>query len=75
MTIATRFTDLVGCEVPIQQAGMGGASTPELAAAVSSAGGLGMLTATTPAADVVRGLATDAEHLLSLTLSGILVFG
>jgi nitronate monooxygenase len=45
MTITTRFTELVGCEVPIQQAGMGAASTPELAAAVSNAGGLGMLAA------------------------------
>jgi nitronate monooxygenase len=45
MTIVTRFTERVGCEVPIQQAGMGAASTPELAAAVSNAGGLGMLTA------------------------------
>jgi nitronate monooxygenase len=45
MTIATAFTELVGCDVPIQQAGMGAASTPELAAAVSNAGGLGMLTA------------------------------
>jgi nitronate monooxygenase len=44
--IATRFTELVGCEVPVQQAGMGAASTPELAAAVSNAGGLGMLAAT-----------------------------
>ncbi len=46
MTISTAFTDLVGCQLPIQQAGMGGASTPELAVAVSNAGGLGMLTAT-----------------------------
>ena len=46
MTISTRFTELVGCEVPIQQAGMGSVSTPELAAAVSNAGGLGMLAAT-----------------------------
>ena len=46
MTISTPFTELVGCRFPIQQAGMGGASTPELAAAVSNAGGLGMLTAT-----------------------------
>jgi nitronate monooxygenase len=44
--ITTRFTELLGCEVPIQQAGMGGASTPELAAAVSNAGGLGMLAVT-----------------------------
>lgn len=37
------ITQLVGCAVPIQQAGMGAASPPELAAAVSEAGGLGML--------------------------------
>jgi NAD(P)H-dependent flavin oxidoreductase YrpB (nitropropane dioxygenase family) len=41
--ITTRFTELVGCTVPIQQAGMGAAAPPELAAAVSEAGGLGML--------------------------------
>jgi nitronate monooxygenase len=41
--LITRFTKLVGCPVPIQQAGMGAASPPELAAAVSEAGGLGML--------------------------------
>lgn len=37
------FTTLVGIEVPIVQAAMGGATSPELAAAVSNAGGLGML--------------------------------
>lgn len=47
MTISTAFTELVGCRVPIQQAGMGAASTPELALAVSQAGGLGMLAAAT----------------------------
>jgi len=41
--LATRFTGLVGCRVPIQLAGMGTASAPELTAAVSEAGGLGML--------------------------------
>jgi nitronate monooxygenase len=45
MSTATAFTELVGCGIPIQQAGMGAASTPQLAAAVSNAGGLGMLTA------------------------------
>jgi nitronate monooxygenase len=39
----TRFTTLVGCTVPIQLAGMGALSPPELAAAVSEAGGFGML--------------------------------
>jgi nitronate monooxygenase len=41
--LSTRFTKLVGCTIPIQQAGMGAAGPPELAAAVSEAGGLGML--------------------------------
>jgi nitronate monooxygenase len=41
--LTTRFTKLVGCTLPIQQAGMGAASPPELAAAVSEEGGLGML--------------------------------
>lgn len=41
--LTTRFTQLVGCTVPIQQAGMGAAAPPELAAAVSEAGAFGML--------------------------------
>jgi nitronate monooxygenase len=41
-----RFTSLVGCELPIQQAPMGGvASSPELATAVANAGGMGMVAA------------------------------
>jgi nitronate monooxygenase len=39
----TSFTDLVGCTLPIQLAAMGGVGTPELAAAVAGAGGLGMV--------------------------------
>src|SRR5258706_2346645 len=42
--LTTRFTELVGCSVPIQQAGMGGGiASPRLAAAVANAGGLGMV--------------------------------
>lgn len=41
--LSTPFTKLVGCEVPIQMAGMGTLATPRLAAAVSEAGGLGMI--------------------------------
>jgi len=41
--LITRFTQLVGCTVPLQQAGMGGVALGELAAAVSTAGGLGMI--------------------------------
>ncbi|MGH3420153.1 MAG: nitronate monooxygenase, partial [Streptosporangiaceae bacterium] len=39
----TAFTKLVGCRVPLQQAGMGWTATPDLAAAVADAGGLGMV--------------------------------
>lgn len=39
----TRFTALVGCELPLQLAVLGGVGTTELAAAVASAGGLGMV--------------------------------
>ncbi|MEP7203727.1 MAG: nitronate monooxygenase [Ilumatobacteraceae bacterium] len=38
-----RFTDLVGSRWPLQQAGMSGTATSTLAAAVSNAGGLGMI--------------------------------
>jgi nitronate monooxygenase len=45
----TAFTRLVGCRAPVQLAVMGGGTgTPELAAAVSRAGGLGMLSSTFP---------------------------
>ena len=48
----TSFTDLVGCELPIQQAGFGSLSV-ELVAAVSAAGGLGMIGAPLVTADVL----------------------
>lgn len=41
----TALTDLLGCTLPIQQAGMGSVTTPALAAAVADAGGVGMLAA------------------------------
>lgn len=49
----TRFTDLIGCELPVQCAAMSGIVTPELAAAVSNAGGLGMLAAGRRGVDVL----------------------
>ncbi|HVA76144.1 MAG TPA: nitronate monooxygenase [Acidimicrobiales bacterium] len=53
----TPFTRLVGCRVPIQQAGMGATSSVELAAAVAGAGALGMLgTAGLPPESVVPAL-------------------
>ena len=41
--LTTRFTRLIGCNVPIQQAGMGGVARAELASAVALAGALGMI--------------------------------
>lgn len=41
----TKFTELTRCKVPIQLAGMPGVNTVELAAAVSNAGGLGLISA------------------------------
>ena len=43
MALRTRLCGMLGIEHPILLAGMGRASTPELAAAVSNAGGLGVL--------------------------------
>ena len=47
MTLHTRICELFEIEFPIVLAGMGEASTPELVAAVSNAGGLGVLGAAT----------------------------
>src|SRR2546427_13132531 len=41
--LETSFTKLIGCSVPIQQAGMAALANPELAPAVSEAGALGMV--------------------------------
>jgi NAD(P)H-dependent flavin oxidoreductase YrpB (nitropropane dioxygenase family) len=41
--LTTRFTELIGCRVPLQQAGMGGVAKLDLALAVSEAGALGTL--------------------------------
>jgi nitronate monooxygenase len=44
MSFDQRFCKLVGCDLPLQLASLGGPiGSPELAAAVSSAGGLGMI--------------------------------
>ena len=48
----TKFTELVGCDLPIQQAAFGSLSV-ELVAAVSAAGALGMIGAPLVSADVL----------------------
>jgi nitronate monooxygenase len=66
MAAERAFTDLVGCRLPIQLASLGGpVGTPALAAAVSEAGGLGMIPNPASAAEVealletARGLTTQ----------------
>jgi NAD(P)H-dependent flavin oxidoreductase YrpB (nitropropane dioxygenase family) len=63
--LATRFTALVGCQVPIQLAGMGAIATAELAAAVSNAGGLGMVGVVMQPAGVVEALLARLASLTS----------
>jgi nitronate monooxygenase len=56
--LTTRFTELIGCRLPLQQAGMGGVAAAELAQAVTRAGALGMLgAAMVPAPQLAETLA------------------
>jgi len=61
--LTTRFTDLVGCTVPIQQAPIGGCASPRLAAAVAESGGLGMVSLTGDPPDVVAAQLDRARQL------------
>jgi nitronate monooxygenase len=75
MGLRTRFTELVGIEHPIVQGGMMWVGRAELAAAVSNAGGLGILTALTQPTpddlrreiDRCRGM-TDKPFAVNLTI-------
>jgi NAD(P)H-dependent flavin oxidoreductase YrpB (nitropropane dioxygenase family) len=52
--LRTPLCDLLGIDLPVVQAPIGSASTPELAAAVAEAGGLGMLAVTWLSPDQVE---------------------
>jgi enoyl-[acyl-carrier protein] reductase II len=54
MTLRTRLTDLLGIEHPIIQGGMAWTATAELAAAVSNAGGFGVIGAGHMPTDLLR---------------------
>lgn len=62
--LKTDFTELTGCKYPIQLAGMPGVATPELAAAVSDAGGLGMISAAYKSTDY---LSSELRQIKELT--------
>jgi nitronate monooxygenase len=65
MSFRTRITDLLGIEHPIVQGGMQSVGYAELAAAVSNAGGLGILTALTqPTPEALR---DEIERCRSMT--------
>jgi NAD(P)H-dependent flavin oxidoreductase YrpB (nitropropane dioxygenase family) len=54
LPLPTRLTELVGIRYPVVQTGMGWVATPQLAAATSAAGGLGILAAATMSLDELR---------------------
>jgi nitronate monooxygenase len=57
--LTTPFTELLGARLPLQQAPMGGVTTPELVAAVAGAGAVGMVPAQMLPADALAGLLED----------------
>jgi NAD(P)H-dependent flavin oxidoreductase YrpB (nitropropane dioxygenase family) len=61
--VRTALTELLGIEAPIVLAPMGGAVTPELAAAVSNAGGLGTLPLSWNTPDEVRSQVAETAAL------------
>lgn len=61
----TAFTRLVGIDVPIIQAPIGGLARPALASAVSNAGALGMLSLTWSDPDEVESVIADMHALTS----------
>ncbi len=63
MGLRTAVCDALGIEVPVVLAGMGGAANPKLAAAVSNAGGLGVLGAATLGPDELRAWIREIRSL------------
>jgi NAD(P)H-dependent flavin oxidoreductase YrpB (nitropropane dioxygenase family) len=59
--LSTRFGELVGIRYPIVQTGMGWVATPQLAAATSAAGGLGILAAATMSYDELVAAISDVR--------------
>ncbi len=63
--MTARLASLLGVELPIVQAPIGTASTPQLAAAVSNAGGLGMVALSWRRPDEVAAVVAEAQALTS----------
>jgi len=60
--LRTSFCELLGVDLPIVQAPIGSATTPALAAAVSNAGGLGMLAGTWRDPDSLRRMVRETHE-------------
>ena len=60
--LPTRFTELVGCAVPIQQAGMGSLASARLAAGVAAAGAQGMVSVYGDPPELVAARLDDARR-------------
>lgn len=65
----TSFCDLLGIDLPIAQAAIGGAAVPTLAAAVSNAGGFGTFNLTGYDGDSARRMIDEARELTSRPFS------
>ena len=63
MALPTRLSDVLGVEYPIIQGGMAWTATAELAAAVSNAGGFGVIGAGHMPTDVLRSEIRNAKEL------------
>jgi NAD(P)H-dependent flavin oxidoreductase YrpB (nitropropane dioxygenase family) len=59
--LRTRFSNLVGCRLPVVQTGMGWVSGASLTAATSAAGGLGILAAVTMTGDQLAEAVTTVK--------------
>ncbi len=59
----TRMTDLLGIKHPIMLAGMAFISLPKLVAAVSNAGGIGMLNSVTYTPDQMKDVIKQVKSL------------
>jgi len=71
MAIHTRFTEMFGCQHPLQQAGMGGIASPNLAIEVAHAGGLGMLSGTgTPLPQLLDAIPAGAAIGVNFLIPG-----
>ncbi|MEK6207703.1 MAG: nitronate monooxygenase [Chloroflexota bacterium] len=72
MGLRTPLCDLLGVEVPILSVGFGASATPELAAAVSNAGGLGVLGLGIPA-DAARDRIARTRDLTQRAFGGNII--